>query len=539
MNNKGKLLFLFTVLLFLPIILFTVFSVINGVNIKILLTPFIVTAIITGFFCAVIYTRFINPLYGLAGKMHKFFEGDMTIVSTIETSGGMFDFLFESVHKALLQILQLIGQVERASEEIDYFSGRFSERMEHLSEASQQITYSIDEIATAAGEQAHADQDISLNANKLFSMSEQIVDETQKELVIINKIGEQTTNTGDVLKDLLSNLEVSSTTSKEAANKMKLLEEITGKISDFVDIITDIAEQTNLLSLNAAIEAARAGEHGRGFAVVADEVKKLAEQSGSAAKEIKDMAVEIKDGSRQTATMVEKSMEEVMENIISGNESKKSFESIAQQIDELNKSVAQISQFADKQLKMVSNVSQLIEQTAAGSEETAASTEEISASSQNQLVFAENLSKDAQRLYSTAEGLKSIFENFTDKIELSDKTNLIIEEAKDKLLSVSKMESIKSRNVSSIEKDLIKVVNEYQSITNIFVTDEKGDQIYVFDGIPSNYVFRQWFQVAINGDIYVSKPYVSATGNLCIAISVPIKNDDQEIIGVLGADITL
>jgi ABC-type multidrug transport system ATPase subunit len=89
--------------------------------------------------------------------------------------------------------------------------------------------------------------------------------------------------------------------------------------------------------------------------------------------------------------MVEKSMEEIRENIISGNESKKSFDSIAIQIDELNKSVAQINQFADEQLKMVSNVSQLIEQTAAGSEETAASTEEISASSQNQLVFAENL----------------------------------------------------------------------------------------------------------------------------------------------------
>ena len=38
--------------------------------------------------------------------------------------------------------------------------------------------------------------------------------------------------------------------------------------------------------MNASIEAARAGEAGRGFAVVANEMGKLAQVSGSSAKEI-------------------------------------------------------------------------------------------------------------------------------------------------------------------------------------------------------------------------------------------------------------
>ncbi len=50
-----------------------------------------------------------------------------------------------------------------------------------------------------------------------------------------------------------------------------------------------IASQTNLLALNAAIEAARVGEAGRGFAVVAEEVRKLAEESGNAAKNISSL----------------------------------------------------------------------------------------------------------------------------------------------------------------------------------------------------------------------------------------------------------
>ncbi|MFC4167655.1 methyl-accepting chemotaxis protein [Teichococcus aestuarii] len=72
---------------------------------------------------------------------------------------------------------------------------------------------------------------------------------------------------------------------QEAAASSRRIGQISGTING-------IAAQTNLLALNATIEAARAGEAGRGFAVVAQEVRQLANSSGQAAREIRQLVDE-------------------------------------------------------------------------------------------------------------------------------------------------------------------------------------------------------------------------------------------------------
>jgi len=64
-------------------------------------------------------------------------------------------------------------------------------------------------------------------------------------------------------------------------------------IASETEQIVHTLKMLRLLSINAGIEAARAGEAGKGFAVVADNVRKLADDTGSSAKNISKLMNEL------------------------------------------------------------------------------------------------------------------------------------------------------------------------------------------------------------------------------------------------------
>ena len=74
-----------------------------------------------------------------------------------------------------------------------------------------------------------------------------------------------------------------------AVQSVEAIQQSARRMNEIIGVIDGIAFQTNILALNAAVEAARAGEQGRGFAVVAAEVRSLAQRSGEAAREIRQL----------------------------------------------------------------------------------------------------------------------------------------------------------------------------------------------------------------------------------------------------------
>ncbi len=117
-------------------------------------------------------------------------------------------------------------------------------------------------------------------------------------------------------------------------------------------------------------------------------------------------------------------------------------------------------------------------------------------------------------------------------------------------------ELVQEKEIISLEKKQIKPVfekflEEHPYVQFIYIVDTQGKAIFgltndmehkkKFDKLLQKETFedREWFINPMKtGKIFVSKFYTSRiTGSLCITVSAPIRNIDDEIIGVLGMDI--
>lgn len=105
-----------------------------------------------------------------------------------------------------------------------------------------------------------------------------------------------------------------------------------------LDMINTVAKSTRILGFNAGIEAARSGEHGKGFAVVAKEITKLADQSGDAVTEIRQLLDAMKEKVNEVSESVERTLEisETQSSTIHViSNSIRELTAVAEQIDEL------------------------------------------------------------------------------------------------------------------------------------------------------------------------------------------------------------
>ena len=125
------------------------------------------------------------------------------------------------------------------------------------------------------------------------------------------------------------------------------------------------------MALNAAIEAARAGTAGKGFAVVADEVRNLAGKTAEA--------------SRNTGTLISKSLLAIQNGKQIADETAVSFHLVSDGIVEVSNLAKEISENTTHQgnsirqtSREVDEISSVVHNNAASAEECAAASEQLS-----------------------------------------------------------------------------------------------------------------------------------------------------------------
>ncbi|HQU83250.1 MAG TPA: methyl-accepting chemotaxis protein [Pyrinomonadaceae bacterium] len=251
-----------------------------------------------------------------------------------------------------------------------------------LDDGFQQVALSAEQVASAAGQISSGSQSLAQGASEQASTLEEISSSLQE----ISVKTKQNSNSSKEAKHLSDNAQERVTGGVE---KMKRLTEAIERIKNssdstakIVKTIEEIAFQTNLLALNAAVEAARAGDAGKGFAVVAEEVRNLATRSAEAAK--------------QTALLIEDSVENTNQGVTVNREVAENLEEIKQSIEKVSVIVSEIADASGLQDRGIHQINVSLEQmnsmtqqTAANAEESASASEELSGQSYEMLSLIE------------------------------------------------------------------------------------------------------------------------------------------------------
>lgn len=168
------------------------------------------------------------------------------------------------------------------------------------------------------------------------------IERKEQALSMIQDFKDSVIDINDSVGEIVNGISDISETLKEISSKADDVEDNVKEATEIVKKIGKNASKSNILGLNASIEAARSGEAGRGFTVVASEMGKLANDSGSSAKEI------------------DRKLEEVTENLkgmidANGTANKVAREHL-ENTEMAKEKLSNIIELAEKTLKIVENI---------------------------------------------------------------------------------------------------------------------------------------------------------------------------------------
>ncbi|MFY0760115.1 methyl-accepting chemotaxis protein [Metabacillus dongyingensis] len=353
---------------------FVILSAIIGTALLILLSSYIVIRMTNAI---------TKPLKGLSHQASEIANGNLAVAAISYKGKDEIAALNDSFTSMTHQLKGLLFSIDSVSKEVEGFAKDLEGENRALTEISNQVAVSTDELSAGSQSISSDLQDaVTLIERMDFDFS---VNVTRSEQSV--QYGKETVN---AITSGQSAIKAQRLLIQENMNTTRQIEESTKtfigymtKIEDMAKVVSNIADQTNLLALNAAIEAARAGEAGKGFAVVAAEVRKLAEESTGATSQIFEMVSLIQSGISSISESVVSGVSIAQKQQNGMDHTTSAFEAIdhkvkgiTSELNDLKSGILNSKKLGEQVLQNVESISAVVEETAAGSEQISASTTE-------------------------------------------------------------------------------------------------------------------------------------------------------------------
>jgi methyl-accepting chemotaxis protein len=311
----------------------------------------------------------VGPLRRVADVLRAVANGDLSNrveVRSTDEVGVMAEALnkasdsmratVQTMDQTATSLAASANQLTGVSAQIASGTGEASDQANVVAAAAEEVSRNVQTVAAGADEMGLSIREIAQNASEAAKVASQAVLAAESTNQAVSRLGESSTEIGNVVK-----------------------------------VITSIAEQTNLLALNATIEAARAGESGKGFAVVANEVKELAQETARATEDISRRVEAIQaDTTGAVAAIGE----------------------IGQIISRINDYQLTIASAVEEQTATTNEMNRSVSEAATGSAEIATNVSTVAAATQNasrSVAEAQRAASDLSRMSSEMRSLVARF----------------------------------------------------------------------------------------------------------------------------------
>lgn len=429
--------------------------------------------------------------------------------------------------------------------------------------ASAQVASVSDKIETYFQKQTKMNQSVHQKASDIANINQQnlsLIDQTLNEaneaLEVVAKTSESTNQLSQVgqasqkeikkqvseIVSVVQHIESIAESTKKTDKLLKVLQQSSNKISSIVDTVQAFSKQSHLVSMNASIEAARSGEAGKGFAVIADEMGRLAEESSTSVNGIYDLIEDLTLAIKDVTQCNEENQKTINETVQKSEDVNQGLNHIEVTYNTVLTHIDTIAELSSKSQLFFEGVEKTFKATATGVNQMANGFEILQQDIAEQFNCNRDIQKLKVRLGEAASGLEIVSSgtNVDTLMENRDQMKLLSEKMQRQLQKWSSDAMLGTLDGQTHQAKIDEWMNKYQELDALWTNDLVGN--FIYSNPPSgieNAKIRKWFKEGVNGKDYISSVYISAISKKpCITISVPIVSENQ-IVGVLGADIDM